>query len=1264
MINGFGSVYSPPLEASEDIFRRVTQGSVGNFIPETDRDVSFFETLDASLGYTYMPIINAIGNTFKYHNVTDPNYQPFIHMEGYEDYYEQLSDAKNAEHMADLKREIDENRERRQILYDSSIGSQIIAGIFDPINLISVPFGGFALGAVRAAGRTGAITAGLQVGQEALRLPFDPLGTADESLVNIGMAFTGGAILGGAVGAVVSRKSNALKELQQHELDLINQVEKGKTKLQDIADGKANVHEKFKGTSNAELQGLENAIPLDTFGLEESIKRFRTEGIDLLPPAKELQEELDELVKLKDPKNKQKINQLTKQLEDKRTYTNQLKQLDDNKILTKEIEQELSQRRTNAENLKTSNIDDPLNLEKNWFTDNIVYKVLSTPSKRRYQSKDPTSVKAVVYDISGDSGQNHVQHKYGQARGPSVYQLSKIREGEWVAVHDVLRKIYGDFSGKTLKPLDIDISDTISRVTKQQTYGDWLSTTYTKILKGTEELTDIEKRVKSQVDGFMQRWEKRLREQGIIGDSASIQKDLNKTRLRIIKDTKTLDDMAKKSKDNEEKFTAIKEELDAQYRGESSNIGLSDAQLKFLESINEMVRVKNFLFKSQRFYQQSVINRLRRNNNKLKELDSNLKVAKETPVLPQNEEFFFPRYWSKEKIKANRDVFKQILINWYTDNPTIIVKKKDGTLEQTQALTPDEITRATNPENVANRAEETIKNILNERNALTEDGMAYYGYGKSKHFRHRTLDIPNNLVADFIETNPVQVMRVYTLRVAPKYEFAKKFNGRNIDDVLDDIDDDMINAGKSEKEINATRRDVLHLYDRVVGTVLQSTNDVTRLSQRIANGVRYAAETSYLGSSGFSAIPDFAKVMMEHELKSVAKGLFGLLNDSKVRLSTKEGRLAGEILEILQGDTHLRFVEELTNNPFESGFINKSRSLFYILNGLAPFTNIMKKLDSVIRQHSMLEYMAREVGGTASAKDIQYLRRYNITREMSEEIVNSKAFDKTENGLYLANTDKWLDSGISENTLDTFRTSMNSGIMNTILMGTPADKPIITDGVVYIPSRIGKMFGLAEDGRYRGYSRIENGLMGLPFQFWSYSFAAANKITAGMMTGALRNRTVGTLAALGLGYMSLQIKGSLTSYNYFEKLPIEDQLARSFDASGLAAVYSDLFYTAMSTSLALGGPDITQGILQPKYPQEENTFDAVSNVGGAGFGIVQDYYEGVDSLVNGETGEGLAKLLKAFPYMKLWFLKDTVNEIGYHLSDTDFDFDKVTRSRF
>ena len=32
-------------------------------------------------------------------------------------------------------------------------------------------------------------------------------------------------------------------------------------------------------------------------------------------------------------------------------------------------------------------------------------------------------------------------------------------------------------------------------------------------------------------------------------------------------------------------------------------------------------------------------------------------------------------------------------------------------------------------------------------------------------------------------------------------------------------------------------------------------------------------------------------------------------------MNAKEGRLAGEILEILQGDVHMRFVEDLQNNP-------------------------------------------------------------------------------------------------------------------------------------------------------------------------------------------------------------------------------------------------------------------------------------------------------------------------------------------------------------
>ena len=84
-------------------------------------------------------------------------------------------------------------------------------------------------------------------------------------------------------------------------------------------------------------------------------------------------------------------------------------------------------------------------------------------------------------------------------------------------------------------------------------------------------------------------------------------------------------------------------------------------------------------------------------------------------------------------------------------------------------------------------------------------------------------------------------------------------------------------------------------------------------------------------------------------------------------------------------------------------------------------------------------------------------------------------------------------------------------------MGTPADKPNIVDGIVYIPMRVAEKFGMKEDREFKGYARIESGLLGLPFQFYSYSLAAVNKITAAYGHGQLKNQWIGTALAMGLG---------------------------------------------------------------------------------------------------------------------------------------------------
>ena len=92
-------------------------------------------------------------------------------------------------------------------------------------------------------------------------------------------------------------------------------------------------------------------------------------------------------------------------------------------------------------------------------------------------------------------------------------------------------------------------------------------------------------------------------------------------------------------------------------------------------------------------------------------------------------------------------------------------------------------------------------------------------------------------------------------------------------------------------------------------------------------------------------------------------------------------------------------------------------------------------------------------GGKKPTKfEIEYLARYGIDSAKAKqikELVDNGIIEQTDNGLYLANTEAWPSQ---YNALrDEFRSSMSSGIMNTILMGTPADKPLIVDGIAYVP---------------------------------------------------------------------------------------------------------------------------------------------------------------------------------------------------------------------
>ena len=172
----------------------------------------------------------------------------------------------------------------------------------------------------------------------------------------------------------------------------------------------------------------------------------------------------------------------------------------------------------------------------------------------------------------------------------------------------------------------------------------------------------------------------------------------------------------------------------------------------------------------------------------LDKLDEALDSYKDARLMPANETVMHPRYFNKGEIQKNRGKFKQILVDWYRNNPVIYNRKFDGSYDKQIIQGEDKLDKY---------ADDIIEKILNDNDELGFDS-AYFGMGKSKHLTHRTIDIPNKLVFDFIQQNPVQVMAAYIGRTASAYEFNQKFGGRSYDDLVDQIRDVSFNTAAAQ----------------------------------------------------------------------------------------------------------------------------------------------------------------------------------------------------------------------------------------------------------------------------------------------------------------------------------------------------------------------------------------------------------------------------------------------------------------------------------
>ena len=1261
---------------------------------------SWTDTLAATLQYNYQPMINAYYNRQTYNDTEQGDYIPMENIpDEYMEFRDDLIHAKNQDHMNDLIAQIDGMREVRSKLANASLFNQFTAGLFDPINLVALPFGGPTYGIVRSGLRVGTGVAALQAGLEVPRQMFDPVTTMGESAMNVGGAFIVGNALGGLMAVPITQRINAMTRTAQENEAFYNATRVGNPE-----------HMEFLGQrENRIFQPL--GIPMN---------RLSDEQIENLIDARQLDgETLENITGAVDPQFAYNRNQFNNELD-----ARQQSELLDSIASEARSEQAVRQLETSAGLERTRN-----DLVKNWFTDSFAWRFITTPLKRTLQSKFLAETKEAMLNLIGDGGHFLVGMKYGQGGRQSIHTKAATYQGEWLQVHKENLKIWGEYTGQGV-PLETKMDWHFGK----KRYDQWLEDTWKKSQTDPENLTQYEQRLVDTWNRFFKKWEQRLRKSGELPDKLSLQDEVRK--------------------------------LDADYRTFNGKLRRMMNQAGYDPRSEKVVTLKKLVYKIKQNRKQARIN-----------LDSI-----ERGFLPNRmmRDSFFPRIWNVEYVKQNREALAEKLRIHFRNNPESVVYDRDEMVYTTTRL-------STREADIETRVQNAIDAIVNESDPLGQNILSY-GSGVSSHLKHRQLDIPNADVADFIMTNPIQVMQTYTRRTAARHEFHETFGYHDPEIVIGKIIDKELDAGRSIKEVNRLRRDFLASYDRVAATAIQNPDT---LSMKVANTLKDLATLNYLGSAGFAALPDAAVTIMQSEMGPLFRQLFSVLNDNRVRMNAMEAQQAGEGLETILADVHMRIVAEETANPFANSNFErlrrKGRHVFFQLNLLGPFTRTFKQFSSMANSHNIIEYSTKWADGSITQKQRDFLVRHGIgereaklidsQREENIKIVDRVAYEdakflttsrihrelneaintlpesrsdvqellvndlsardrelitnlepddlrfedfvsrkfprqldlsqrdgsifsqaelqnfiqrsqeadfdpvaeglrvpsdqeikryknaysldgsprfmeegagmqKSEKGFWYANSSTWTN----DEALMVFRRALNMSVSNNVLMGTPADKPLATDGVFYIPMRIARMAGMKEDPRVSGYARIEQPLMALPFQFYSYAFAAANKITGLYAQGAVTNRLTGVVTMMGLAYMGMQLKYMNNPY-VLENMSLEDKIARSFDMSGLAAIYSDIFYTSLHTSLALGGPDIGMGVISPKYRQEKDYIDAVTMPMGAGVGIGTDLVRSAGSFVMGDYGEGSKDFISNLPYMRLWFLKDLVNDMTRSISD-------------
>lgn len=1215
---------------------------------------TFGEAFRATFAYQYAPLLDRAEEVNTYlSRPFDQNFDPFSQVAGYEDYLEELAIARDQEHLDFIKRNIDDRLYEKDILTRAGITNAgvLVASLIDPLNVVfALPvFGQLGLlakggmtvrQAAKASARGGFVTG---VASEAIRAPFDK--TVDD--VEVANNILATTFFGGIIGSIPSvaragvnyaKNTKAKRDahfvgrgslkrdvdgfvIEKGDAPLIRNVSKvrrsgTKTKQKstdpdlDAVDKAIDVAQQAKNAVNPARKKRDAAF--------EKIDRDLASGKINLAKSKQLKLDSPELaafnlaketLKKADQAVNDAINKANKKQQKGVTVKNKKITIDDDKLQTefnqriwvtpevkgatplretdfltpdewgefqvmREItKSQIKRKRGESEAAYTDTINkialdrsrSGLELEDTPLTRSMAWKMLSTPSKR-ILDKGTNSMKVFVHRVVGVDHMSTINLSNGQATQQSISRTAKTHIGKYITHINVMRDFWAaDQLGKAKasnRILSYNVDNAVAKWQNSKTFEEWYSAVNeARLLRQAGQ--GFQKH-----DGTVSR-EFRAAMQEVDSFFGDYKQEL--IDLGLIATPENLRTLNKRIDLDIEYFTNMQETR-----------GLTAGQTKRLNAL-----------KKQREYYQGLI-------------DNSIV-----------ENYTMPIYYNKTLLASDDnarrrlvDIFEEHIKN----NP--ITSFWDDKLQKFVEVDPR--TRA-EPRKIA---EDAVASIMEESDQMLIAEMN--GIPKGKHLRHRQIAIPEHKIMEFIITDP-RVARSYSARVGKRIEWSRKYGKQSIDDVLDDFEAEMRDAGYSEKDIVSLRADVAFEYERVMG---EHVRDPSRLDNQTARFIKETSGMAYLDAAALASVTDAANIVFERGLLNMWKNTSNELDRGLLLKNKKLIPASGEATELALGGVQQRIIAdnidgieptavERVMNPLTRAYYN----IPIIGNGLGSLTYFFKVVDGSFRASDLMNYVVRMADGTITEADARYLLRHGIS-ERDAKIMAQLPYEKGDSVLH-PNIDKWpTKTQADRDLIRKWNTAMNTGIGNTVLHATSFDKPRVMDGVVYVRYRPWmKKIGFGEsdiDSRASTRNiklvRLESGLMTMPFQFYNFMLGATARITGGLADPMRRHRVTGAIALLGLGYVALKLRKDNW---WFDSRSDTEVFQRVIDQSGIFGVYADLAYTATHVAVGSGLLSEKDSILKPKY--NPTFFDAISEPFGAGPSMIASWIKGAKAYLDGDT---------------------------------------------